>query len=454
MTSAPDARARVDDTLTRIARYDAGIGAFTQVFTEQARAAAADLQFEQAPLHGVPVAVKEIVDVAGADACYGSPALAGRVAERDAWLVTRLRQAGAVLVGQTRSHEFAWGITSQQAERGGTRNPWNPDRVPGGSSGGSAAAVAAGLVPLAVASDTGGSVRIPASFCGVFGLKTTWGRIGRTGMLPLAPSFDSPGFLAREVSLLAAALAATAGPDPGDPASQDAPPHPVTALDLDRVGSVRFAVPAELGPVGAAPDRIAALETVTAGLRALGASEAAVTVPDAVGLLPVFAAIQQAEAYHTHHRVLGWFPRLADRYGADVRDRLAAAAGVCLADYLSARQAAAVVRGALVQSFRQVDLLVGLVGATGPSTMADPDQAPVRPGQAPMPLRQAIMPCTVPQNLAGLPSVTVPAGFDDDGLPVGVQLTGAAWSEPLVLAVAAALERSGVARCDLPAAFR
>ena len=166
--------------------------------------------------------------------------LADRRAPADAAVVASLRRAGAVVVGTTRAHEFGWGITTQHATRGSTHNPWHLDRIPGGSSGGSAAAVAAGMVPLAVASDTGGSVRIPAAFCGVFGLKTTPGRISRRGGVALAPTFDTVGFVARHPALLAAALAATVGPDPGDPPTLDAPAlAQVGAADVARGALLR-----------------------------------------------------------------------------------------------------------------------------------------------------------------------------------------------------------------------
>src|SRR5262249_6557451 len=156
----------------------------------------------------------ELFDVAGADNSYGSNVRAGLVATEDAPVVDALRRAGAVIVGTTRSHEFGWGITTQHESRGSTRNPWSLDRIPGGSSGGSAAAVAAGLVPLAIGTDTGGSIRIPASFCGVIGLKTTIGRVPRAGIVPLAPSFDTVGYLSSDVHLIKSAFEATAAGTP------------------------------------------------------------------------------------------------------------------------------------------------------------------------------------------------------------------------------------------------
>ena len=184
-------RRAVERSLDAIDRHDSAVGAFVDVTSASAERDLAAAEAELAAgrgrgrLHGVPIAVKELFDVADADGSYGSNVLADRRAPADAAVVASLRRAGAVVVGTTRAHEFGWGITTQHATRGSTHNPWHLDRIPGGSSGGSAAAVAAGMVPLAVASDTGGSVRIPAAFCGVFGLKTTPGRISRRGGVAL-----------------------------------------------------------------------------------------------------------------------------------------------------------------------------------------------------------------------------------------------------------------------------
>jgi aspartyl-tRNA(Asn)/glutamyl-tRNA(Gln) amidotransferase subunit A len=363
-------------------------------------------------------------------------------------VVARLRAAGAVVVGSTRTHEFGWGITTQNAARGSTRNPWDLGRVPGGSSGGSAAAVSAGLVDLATGTDTGGSVRIPAAFCGVLGLKTTVGRISRVGLAPLAPSFDTPGFLARSVELLRAALAATAGPDVGDPVTIGRPP----VGDAGVVDDLRFAVPAALLPGGSDARWRAAIDAVVAGLRAIGGEEVEVDAPDADGLLEIFAPMQMAEALEVHEHLLGTFPKEADRYGPDVRSRLEAACDVDVHRYLEAARAADGLRTATLRVLARAPLLVTPVGACGPSTTADPDAVELD-GRV-VPLRAAIMPSTVLQNVCGLPSLTVPAGFDADGLPIGIQLTGAPWSEAHLLAVGAELEAAGTFSVQTPPAFQ
>jgi aspartyl-tRNA(Asn)/glutamyl-tRNA(Gln) amidotransferase subunit A len=437
----------VEAALAAIRRDDARVGAFTQVFTDAARADAVRLDGTATAglLHGLPVGIKELFDVAGADGSRGSDTLAGRVADRDAFVVGRLREAGAVPVGLTRSHELAWGVTTQHATRGSTRNPWDTGRVPGGSSGGSAAAVAAGMVRLAVGTDTGGSIRIPAAWCGVFGLKTTWRRIGRGGLVPLAPSLDTVGFLADSVPLLHAALAATVGDDPDDPATAGGPPLPGD-WEPEVPDGLRVAVPRGLGPEVTDADRLAALARVTGALTGLGAVQVEVEVPGCADLTRMFGTIQLYEAYQVHTTELGTWPDRADRYGPDVRRRLELAAEVTQEQYLATRRESGRTMAAVLDALSPyrggAEVLVSLVGTTGPSRVDDPDHVVTRTGER-IPLRQAVMPTTVPQNLTGLPSVTVPAGLDDDGLPIGVQLTGAPFTEPLLLAVAAALEATG-----------
>jgi aspartyl-tRNA(Asn)/glutamyl-tRNA(Gln) amidotransferase subunit A len=447
--------ARVND---RIARYDGELGAFIDVLEKRSGREAAESDAEtqsgrsRGPLHGMPIGVKELFDVEGADNSYGSESRRGLIGERDALVVERLRAAGAVIAGTTRSHEFGWGITTQHATRGSTRNPWNLERVPGGSSGGSAAAVAAGILDLAVGTDTGGSIRLPAAFCGVMGLKTTFGRVPRTGVVPLAPSFDSVGFLARSAPVLAAALSATAGSDENDPSTIGAMAFDADPLEIAQVRRVRFAVPDGFAPALIDPDREAALETISDGLRALGARRVDAVVPPAEELYELFTPIQLAEALDVHSRVLGSFPSRASQYGADVRGRLERAGSVSIGDYLAAKQAAGLATAALHRALETAEVLVSIVGGSGPSDVRTPDEVEV--GGRTITLREAAMPSTVPQNLAGLPSVTVPVGVDAAGMPIGVQLTGARWTEHMLLTVAWALERAGAVTSAVAPAYR
>ena len=434
----------LEASLERIRALDGMVGAFACVLAESARAAARRREEELArgmvrgPLHGVPVGVKELFDVEGAPGDYGSDALAGRVAAADAELVRRLRRAGALIVGTTRSHEFGWGITTQHERRAGTRNPWNLDRIPGGSSGGSGAAVASGMVPVAVGSDTGGSIRIPASFCGVAGLKPTFGRVSRTGGVALAPSFDTAGALGRTVEDAATVVEAMSGADGVDPACPpDLPlasaiPSPPSSLDGVRVG-----VSADLMDVGLDAGIEVVFKTAVSALEELGAEIVEVALPDAESIRAAFVPLQMAEAYHVHHRSMGLYPQRAGDYGSDVRSRLEAAAEVPVGDYLAAQEERGRIVAAFDRRLQSLDAILSPVSGVGPSHVDDSDQA-VWNGQV-RPLRDAVMIFTVPNNMTGLPTSIVPVGVDPDGMPVGVQLMAERWREDKAVEIAAAL---------------
>ncbi len=435
--------------LERIERLDGTLSAFACVTAERAVAEAQARTEElrrgvsRGPLHGVPVGVKELFDVAGATGDHGSAVLAGRVPDVDAELVRRLRAAGAVIVGVTRSHEFGWGITSQHASRPSPRNPWNTGRVPGGSSGGSAAAVASGMVPAAVASDTGGSVRIPATFCGVAGIKPTFGRISRAGGVALAPSLDTPGVVAGCVADLWPMLAAMSGPHAGDPATtaDPLPPGPDPASFGDGLAGVRVGIaPAllcsDLLSVGVA----AGFERTREALADLGATLVDVDLPSADDMLAAFVPLQMAEAHDFHNRQLGLFPERAGDYGADVRGRLQMASAVTLAEYLESQRRRLEFIWLFDQAFESLGALLTPISAVGPSTTDEPDTVVVD-GQR-RALREVVMGFTAPQNLTGLPTVAVPVGFDADGLPVGMQLTAGRRREDVAVRVAGAIEHA------------
>ncbi len=439
-------------TLARVERLDGKLGAFAEVAAEQATAEATERTTElrrgesRGPLHGVPVAIKELFDVAGAVGDYGSDVLAGRVSDTDAELVRRLRSAGAVIVGVTRSHEFGWGITSQHPHRASPRNPWDINRVPGGSSGGSATAVAAGMVPAAVASDTGGSVRIPATFCGVAGVKPTFGRISRAGGAALAPTLDTPGVVAGRVQDLWPMLAAMCGPHSGDPATLADPltpgPGPNPA-GFDKGGEglagVRVGIaPALDGSVPWGESTTAGFDRTCAVLREAGAVITEIHLPTSEDMLAAFIPLQMAEAYDVHSRQLGLFPERAEDYGADVRRRLELASEVTLGAYLASRQRRREFIWAFDRAFESLDVLLTPISAVGPPAVGDPDAVMVD-GQR-RPLREVVMGFTVPQNLTGLPTVAVPVGFDAHGLPVSMQFTSGRRREDVAIRVAGVVQ--------------
>lgn len=404
----------IDALAARIEAHDDRLGAFVTLRLDEARAEAATLEpGDRRPLAGIPFAAKDLYDSAGLRTTYGSAMFADHVPARDAAAVAAVRAAGGILVGKTQTHEFAWGITSVNEALGSARNPWDPSRIAGGSSGGSAVAVAAGLVPLALGSDTAGSIRIPAAFCGVAGLKPTYGRVDTAGLWPLAPSLDHAGPMARTPGDLALLLGAMTGADP--------PPVP------RGLGTATIVVCPDLqhDPASGAPGR--ALSAVVDKLRHLGArvEERRLRGPhDALG---TFAAIQRAEALRVH-REAGLYPQRKAEYGADVRGRLAQAREASPAGYMDAAAARERLRAALGQMLRGGALLLTPVAGV----------APPRPDDTAT-LRDTVLPNTTPQNLTGFPACSVRAGFDGDGLPTAVQITGAPWRDADVLRAARAI---------------
>ena len=435
----------VDELLVRIERLDPELGAFRQVLSDSARREAFRLTGELAggnsrgPLHGIPVAVKELIDVEGAVGCYGSEVFATRISERDAEAVRRLRAAGVIIIGVTRSHEFGWGITTQHSHLGSTRNPWSTDRVPGGSSGGSAAALAGGMVPLALGTDTGGSVRIPAAFCGVAGFKPTFGTISKRGVVPLAPSLDHVGPMARTIGDLAMVLDALAGFDPEDPTTERRSLPDLSLVTGDRLDGIRVGTAPSLHLTPLAPDYAQIFNRALAGAAEAGAEIVEVDFPHPESIRPAFATLQMAEAFHSHSVSLGTFPSRAADYGADVRGRLEVASTVEISDYLEARTEAQRIRHRFDKVFESVDVILTPVSAGPPSTAAEPDQV-MHLGRS-MPFRDLVMDYTVPQDIAGLPACAFPAGFDILNLPVGVQTTAPAGREDLALQVAFVLQQ-------------
>ena len=391
----------------RIAEREPELNAFITLTLETARveALAAEAAYRDGTagaLAGIPVAIKDLFDTAGVRTTYGSVIFGDHVPDRDADAVRLVKQAGAVIVGKTLTHEFAWGITSNNPHFGPTRNPYDAARVPGGSSGGSAAALATGMCALALGSDTGGSIRIPAAFCGVSGLKPTYGRISTRGVFPLAPSLDHAGPMARtpaDVRLLYDALT------------------PRRAADAP---ATRIALCPDLHLHAPEPGIQRAFDGAVA---AVDAELVELAFPDAERIHPAFQRIQAAEARHSHRAL---FPAHADRYGDDVKSRLHRAQDVSLEDYVAANAVRATVHSSFAHVFEHADLLLTPIAATAPAPIA------AQPGD----FRERVLTYTVPQDMAGLPAAAIPAGIDDDGLPVGVQLTGPAGAEHRVLAAA------------------
>ena len=420
--------------LERIGRLQPSLHAFLTVTAERALAdarAAEDAlkRGEGGPLLGIPIALKDLFCTAGIRTTAHSRVLANHVPAEDATVVARLRKAGTVLLGKLAMHEFATaGPASELAPA--ARNPWNTGYIPGGSSSGSGAAVAAGLCLAALGTDTGGSIRQPSSFGGIVGLKPTYGRVSRHGVIPLCWSLDHVGPIARTVEDAALVLQALAGPDPLDPTtSTNAVPDYPAALTGD-VRGLRVGLPDYFfGPEGGADREVLdAVHQAARALEGLGARVVEVAIPGLRAARPAHSVIHGVEAYAYHAANLH---RQRQNYGPRLRQRLLVGALFSGADYARALRFRAAFRAELARIFEQVDLLAT---PTNPVTAL--------PFEGLDPRRQSrAHSFTGPFNLAGLPAVSVPCGFSPAALPIGLQLVGRPFEEATVLRAAHAYEQ-------------
>jgi aspartyl-tRNA(Asn)/glutamyl-tRNA(Gln) amidotransferase subunit A len=413
----------VRQSLGAITASQPTINAFVTVDTDGALAAAGQARDElvrgvdRGLLHGVPVAVKDIIDTAGVLTTMGSRHFADYVPTRDALVVTRLREAGAVIVGKTTTHEFAFGPTGDRAANGPGRNPRDPTRMAGGSSAGSAAAVAAGLVPLAVGTDTGGSVRIPAALCGVTGIRPSLGRAPTDGVFPLSWSLDTVGVLAADVASAITGWEILTG---AGPAGQ---PRPASRIGLiDDAWFNRLADPVR-----------EAWKAALARLASHGIEFVAVSIPDGAELLELYRTVQSVEALSIHYERLTEHPELFD---AEVRQRLDAATGVTARKYAQGLRRLAEVRSTAADRFAGLDLIaLPTVPIVAPPVGArDADL-----GGGWMVPRDALLAHNAPFSSLGTPAVSLP--LPASGLPVGMQLVGAPGTDTALLSMALTIER-------------
>jgi aspartyl-tRNA(Asn)/glutamyl-tRNA(Gln) amidotransferase subunit A len=445
--------------LARIDRGDARLHAFLTVDADRAlaRAAALDARGAQAgplPLAGVPVAVKDNLCTAGLRTTAGSRILDRFVPPYDATAVARLAAAGAVVVGKTNCDEFAMGSSTEHSAFGPSRNPWATDRAPGGSSGGSAVAVAAGFVPLAIGSDTGGSIRQPAAFCGVVGLKPTYGRVSRYGLIAVASSLDQVGPFGRTAFDAAAALAVVAGADPCDATCSTRPVPDFTAALTGDIRGLRVGVPRAVLEQGVDADVASAFDAGLAALQGLGTTLVDVQLPHAKYGIPAYYLVATAEAsanlarydgvrygFRAAHATLAdmYAETRAQGFGAEVKRRImlgtyALSAGYYDAYYLKAQQVRTLIRRDYDAAFARADVVALPTSPTTAFRLGERLDDPLQ-----MYLADVF---TVGAPLAGLPAVSVPCGLSPARLPVGLQLVGRMFDEATLLRAADALEQA------------
>lgn len=432
----------VESTLARIDAVDDTLGAYRVVTAEAALLEAKTLTEELAagqsrgPLHGIPLGMKDLYDTADVPNTGSSAVREGEVPTTDCLVMERLRTAGMVMVGKTETHEFAFGGITPT-----TRNPWDTDHIPGGSSGGAGAAVAAGMCQVGMGSDTGGSIRIPAAVCGTVGLKPTYGRVSRRGVMSLSWSLDHVGPLTRTVRDSALVLAATAGVDRADPATVDVPLDDYVAAADRGVAGLRIGIPTTYFTVGVDPEVAAAVAAVAATLEGQGAELVPVETPtpDLIMGVEWSLCIPEAAVYHEELvRTRG------DLYSSDVRTFMEVGSLVLATDYIRAQRARTVVQQAFAALFDTVDVVLAPVLPCPVPAVGQDDY--VRSDGTVETVMNALVRLNAPANVTGQPAITVPCGFTTGGLPIGAQVMGRPFDEATIIAVAAAYEsESGVA---------
>jgi aspartyl-tRNA(Asn)/glutamyl-tRNA(Gln) amidotransferase subunit A len=429
--------------LDRIAALDGTLKSYITVMGEAAlqaaKAAEAAVMAGEAlgPLHGVPVGLKDLYCTKGVKTTGGSRILGDWVPAEDATVVTRLQAAGAITLGKLNMHEFAYGPEGINVHYGTSWNPWDraTHRICGGSSSGSGAAVAAGLCPGALGSDTGGSIRIPSSLCGLTGIKPTYGRVSRAGVLPLAWSLDHVGPMCRSAADCALMLGAMAGYDPRDPSTSVLPVPDFAAALTGQVRGLRIGLLRRSFLESAGAPQRQAVEQAVKALETLGASVREVTLEQMRYAAGAAAAVISAESYAYHEP---WIKTRAAEYGPDVRERLLVGAFVSGSEYLKGQRVRRLIRDEVDRALAGADVLIA---PTLPIAATLVDARAVDIDGQTHPVRPSLVRYTRPFNVSGHPAASVPCGFTAEGLPIGMQVIGRPFDEATVLRVADAYQR-------------
>lgn len=433
--------------MERIEKINPTLNAFITMMSDSALADARIAESEiqrgewRGPLHGIPIALKDLIDTAGVRTTAASALYKDRIPTQDAEIIRRLRQAGAVIAGKNNLHEFAYGGSSLIGYFGDVYNPWDTERVAGGSSGGSAAAISAGMALAAIGTDTAGSIREPASLCGCVGLKPTYGRVSSRGVIPLSWSLDHVGPLTANVADAALVLQAIAGYDPADITSVDVPVADYSAALREDTKQLRVGVPRAHFFEDLDPEVASALEEALQVIQALVGE-----MKEAQLDVPTDRTLQAAESYAFHAENVARTPEL---YQPETLRRIRTGEKISAAEYIEQRRKLEEARRQIRAVFADIDLLVTPTTPIPAPAIADLKANP----DALRPAELTLLRNTRPFNVWGLPAISVPCGFTKEGLPIGLQIAGPHWREDLVLQLARAYEQTTewhTRRCSFP----
>jgi aspartyl-tRNA(Asn)/glutamyl-tRNA(Gln) amidotransferase subunit A len=436
----------VEACLERIKKFDSSLDAFITVLEERARqdAKVAERQIKEGhyigPLHGIPFSIKDVIYAKGVKCTAGSKIMSDYISKVNATSVEKMERAGAILIGTNNTHEFACGITNVNPHYGSSKNPWNTSKLSGGSSGGSAVSVGAAMIPVSLATDTSGSIRVPSSLCGVVGLKPTYGRVSKYGIVDLAPSLDHVGCITRSVWDAAAVLQTIAGPDPFDPTTETKEvPNYVEIIENGKDGitkkNLSVGIPKEYFFDYLQPEVQRVFFDFVDTIKSIDISVSDVHFSESDKIYDSWRPLRLGESAEIHMK---WLQTRPEDYGEDVRKMLTQGTEVSAVDYIRAHKFRKDLRKEFVKLLQNFDVLVM---PTTPLTAPGFDQQTVVIGDKTFPIYQALSRNTIAFDSTGLPAVNVPAGFSNNNMPVGVQIVGASFEEEKILSLAYAYEQ-------------
>jgi len=435
----------VEACLDRIKKFNSSLNAFITIIEENARqdAKVAERQIKQGhyigPLHGIPFSIKDVICAEGVKCTAGSKIMSDYISKISATSVEKMKQAGAILIGTNNTHEFACGITNVNPYYGSSKNPWNASKLSGGSSGGSAVSVGAGMIPVSLATDTSGSIRVPSSLCGVVGLKPTYGRVSKYGIVDLAPSLDHVGCITRSAWDAAAVLQTIAGYDPLDPATEAKEvPNYVELIENGKYGitkkKISVGIPKEYFFDYLQPEVQTVFFDFVDTIKSMDISVSDVHISGSDKIYESWRPLRLGESAEIHMK---WLQTRSEDYGEDVRKMLMQGTEVSAVDYIRAHKFRKDLRNEFVKLLQNYDVIIM---PTTTLTAPEFDQPTVVIGDKTFPIYQALSRNTIAFDSTGLPVINIPAGFSKDNMPVGVQIVGAPFDEVKILSFAYSYE--------------